>query len=164
MPSSADGKFIHVKPMPDKSAMRQDLLVRIQVVEPPPGVPWALQLGRSDLLPPVKGEKGLKFEATIRLVVNAHGDLDFRGPAVQGPRGGRFVYLTSGVRAGQLGSIWDRRAKVSLEGLREVLASAPGGASITTASARIAGAARDGGPACASVPLLDEGWRVELQG
>lgn len=96
----------------------------------------------------------------MRVVVGTNGELDFRGPAVQGPRAGRFIYLTSGTRAGQFGSCWDRRAKVSLEGLRPLLAQRFGDTSGTMGVASIAGTSRDGGPACASVPLLGVGWSV----
>ena len=39
------------------------------------------------------------------------------GEFVQGPSGGKFVYVTSGARAGQVGSPWTRRAKVGLQTL-----------------------------------------------
>lgn len=137
-----------------------DLIVRIRIDAPLPGVAWALQLGRTDLLPPTTGATQLEFETTVRVVIGTNGELDFRGPAVQGPRGGRFIYLTSGARAGQLGSQWSRRAKVSLEGLRPLLAQERDGTTATFGEATIGGTSRDGGPACASVPLLEGGWRL----
>ncbi len=137
-----------------------ELVVRIRITAPPPNVAWALQLGRTDLLPPTQRSPHLEFEATVRVVSGTTGEPDFRGPAVQGPRGGRFIYLTSGTRAGQHGSPWDRRAKVSLEGLRPLLAQQGGEAQGAIAVATIAGTSRDGGPACASVPLLGGGWSL----
>lgn len=141
-----------------------DLVVRIRVEAPPPDVAWALQLGRTELLPPTRRAAPLEFETTVRVVDGTNGELDFRGAAVQGPRGGRFIYLTSGTRAGQPGSPWDRRAKVSLEGLRLLLAQARGGAADVIGVVAIAGTSRDGGPACASVPLLGEGWSLVPRG
>jgi hypothetical protein len=140
--------------------MTRELVIRIRIEAPPPDVAWALQLGRSELLSPSQRAPQLEFETTVRVVMGASGDLDFRGPAVQGPRAGRFVYLTSGTRAGQRESCWDRRAKVSLEGLRPLLAEASDEAALTHAVAAINGTSRDGGPACASVPLLGSGWRL----
>lgn len=138
----------------------RDLVVRIRIEAPPPDVEWALQLGRTDLLRPTRGVSHLEFETTVRVVVGTNGDLDFRGPAVQGPRAGRFIYLNSGTRAGQRGSCWDRRAKVSLEGLRPLLTQKGGAPAATRGIAAIKGTGRDGGPACASVPLLGSGWSL----
>jgi hypothetical protein len=70
------------------------------------------------------------------------------------------VYVNSGTLAGQVDSRWTRRAKIHLEGISweliERALASPG----TVLEARIAGMARDGGPACATVPLLDGGWRI----
>jgi hypothetical protein len=49
----------------------------------------------------------------VRVVATATGGYTLRGPAAQGPPA-RFVYVHSGTRAGQVGSCWDRRAKVPL--------------------------------------------------
>jgi hypothetical protein len=137
-----------------------ELLVRITVQGPPPGVEWAIQLGRDDLLPPSKRAVDLEFEVTLRVVDGPGGLPDLRGPAVQGPRNARFIYLNSGTRAGQASSRWDRRAKVSLEGLRSILKDETRAAPSVVCAAAIAGTGRDGGPACASVPLVGTGWRV----
>ena len=140
--------------------MTRELLIRITVRDPPAGVDWAMQLGRSDLLPPRKHSEALEFEVPLQIVRRDDGQLDFRGPAVQGPRNGRFVYLNSGARAGQTTSCWDRRAKISLETLRALLADKSVDLGAAVAAASIDGLARDGGPACASVPLSAPGWRI----
>ena len=133
-----------------------ELPFRSVVMEPAPGVTFALQRGKSDLVPPVRmTAERLVFELTLRA-----GDEDppnFLGPFSQGPRGARFVYVNSGTMAGQEDSCWTRRAKVPLEGITRALLrrakSAPIEASIT-------GVANDGGPACGTVPLLGGGWRI----
>jgi hypothetical protein len=139
----------------------RELRLRITVSNPPAGVAWALQLGRDELVQPSKTSTGLAFDAIVRLVAAKTGELDLRGPAVQGPRNGRFVYLNSGKRAGQAGSGWDRRAKVSLEGLRTLLADFSGDPRTVTAEAGIGGTGPDGGPACATVKLSGAGWRLQ---
>jgi Family of unknown function (DUF5990) len=54
------------------------------------------------------------WDVDIRLDVDADGNLDFKGPAVQGKRGERFVYLTWG-NVGADGSFeMFRRAKLML--------------------------------------------------
>jgi len=137
----------------------RELLVRITVQGPPPGVEWAVQLGRTDLLPPSKRSVDLEFEVPLRVVDRPDGQLDLRGSAVQGPRNARFIYLNSGTRAGQTASCWDRRAKVSLEGLRSLLADQTRDSRSVVCVAAIVGTGGDGGPACASVPLVAPGWR-----
>jgi hypothetical protein len=137
------------------------LTLRITIAEPPAGVAWAMQLGRDQLLPPVASSRtGLRFEAPIRIAPRqgAEGPR-FLGAPVQGPPAARFVYLNSGRRAGQVDSEWDRRAKVPLTGITWTLiaeAEARGCALATT----IAGTSRDGGPACATVPLVGPGWQL----
>ena len=83
--------------------------------------------------------------------------LNFLGPFAQGPVGGRFVYVNSGTLGGQPDSGWTRRAKVPLGGIAWSLIQKAAGSIIEV---RIAGTARDGGPACATVPLLGGGWKI----
>jgi hypothetical protein len=137
------------------------LCLRLSVVGPPPNVSWAVQLGRSDLLVPVRRSKDrLEFEILLELVSMASGAAMVRGAAVQGPRGGRFLYLASGARAGDVMSPWDRRAKISLETLPlGTISKCPAGAAVVLAG-EISGTAKDGGPACASVPLLGKAWSL----
>ena len=66
------------------------------------------------------------------------------------------MYVCSGSSAGDAGSPWTRRAKISLATItRELLAKARPGARLTVA---IEGRAKDGGPVCGTVPLLGPGW------
>ncbi|MGH3155310.1 MAG: DUF5990 family protein [Streptosporangiaceae bacterium] len=134
--------------------------LRIVVLRPPSGVRWALQLGRDELVSPVEAtDRHLVFETSARVVAGT--SPAFRGPAVQGPRGKRFIYVNSGTRAGQSASRWDRRAKVSLEGIgASIIAGAAGSADVRLVVS-FEGTAADGGPACATVPLLGAGWGIE---
>jgi hypothetical protein len=77
---------------------------------------------------------------------------------VQGPPGARFLYINWGKRAGQSDTFWDRRAKVMFGTIDERTVNA----CLTkgrTLQAEIAGIGKDGGPCCATVPLIG-GWRV----
>ena len=87
---------------------------------------------------------------------NADGGPRLLGPFVQGPPTARFVYVNIGASAGQIGSPWQRRAKVPLGAIdwQPIEALAPG----ERLTAHIAGTARDGSPACATVPILPPGW------
>ena len=138
------------------------LPLRIVLVAPPPGVTWALQLGRDELVPPASvAPDRVVLEASVTLGPDrADGAPTLRGAAAQGPPAARFVYANSGTSAGQAGSPWTRRMKVPLGGITRALVDACLASPGSVLEARVAGTARDGGPACATVPLLDGGWRV----
>jgi Family of unknown function (DUF5990) len=116
-----------------------------------------MQSGRDALIPPASATKTkLTFEAAATLRTAADGSLRLSGPVVQGSGAERFVYINSGKRAGQHDTLWDRRAKVYLTTVSaKQLRAAKGGVLET----EIDGVAKDGGPCCATVPLLG-GWRV----
>ena len=95
-----------------------EVAFRIVVLDPPRGVVFRLQRGRSELMPPTKeSANALTFDFTLRVEAGADGQLRFLGPFTQGPPAKRFVYVNSGKQAGQAESCWDRRAKVSLGGV-----------------------------------------------
>ena len=139
-----------------------DLPLRIVVEGPLAGVAMAMQHGDSRgarLVKPVGASPdALVFDFTVTLNGSTTaGAPRLLGPFVQGPPDGRFVYINSGTSAGQCGSPWTRRIKVPLSGLTwDLFEDLPGNGRLT---ARIAGVARDGGPACASVKLLPPGWK-----
>ena len=140
---------------------KQTVPAKIVLVAPPKGVIFAVQHGRHDLGPAVVSEgKDLEFEFSFLVQPGVDGSPRYSGEHVQGPAGGKFVYVNSGTLAGQTVSGWTRRAKIGLQTLSwatlERVASEPG----SFLQARIAGTGRDGGPACATVPLLDGGWVV----
>ena len=119
------------------------LALRITVVDPQPGVAYALQLGKDQHVPPTSATKTrILFDFEVEVVE----PFRLRGPAVQGKPGARFVYLAvlAGARSG--------RVKVSLEGITPALAKKK------RLEARFAGTGKNGAPAYASVMLLDEGW------
>lgn len=140
----------------------QELILRIVVVDPPQGVAFAVQRGREELeaAQVARGSK-LRFDVQVQVRGNL-GAVDFRGPAVQGRRGDRFVYLNSGTFAGQPDSCWSRRAKLKLGSITPQLVERARESSAVL-EARIAGKAKDGGPACATVLLLDAGWHTASQ-
>jgi hypothetical protein len=143
--------------------MQAELPLRIVMEHPLPGVAIALQrgaTGKGALVGPVHtSADALVFDLTVTLDgATAEGGPRLLGPFVQGPPTARFVYLNAGASAGQFGSIWQRRAKIPLSGIgwkliEELTESA-------RLEAHIAGKGRDGGPACATVPLLPPGWRL----
>jgi hypothetical protein len=137
-----------------------DVPIRIIVEDPPPAARFAVQRGKDELLDPkTSSQKRLVFEFSVRARNDRPDGPNFLGPFAQGPAGARFLYVNSGTMAGEPESRWTRRAKIQLAGITWPLIAkaARAGAFI---EARIAGTARDGGPACATVPLLNERWQL----
>ena len=132
--------------------------VRITVKSPPVGVRFALQEGKSDVVDP-KSSTGedLVFEFPLNVVDSGPLQVRFTGKFAQGPASARFVYINSGTLSGQFGSCWTRRAKVPLLEITPALLS-EALKSNRVLAAEIAGRAKDGGPACASVKLTS-GWK-----
>src|SRR4051812_41986112 len=147
------------------TAERSALPLRIVVEQPVPGVALALQRGASGAAtlvgPTHVSAEALAFDLEVLLDgSNAAGGPRLLGPFVQGPPTARFVYINVGASAGQIGSPWRRRAKVPLGAIdwQAIEALAPG----ERLTAHIASTARDGSPACATIPILSPGWRREL--
>lgn len=146
--------------------MNPSTAARLQVIfvveAPPPGVLFAVQSGRDELLPPFASTaESLSFALSLELGPPlADGAFNFRGPLAQGTPADRFVYLNSGTYAGQQQTPWERRAKIKLGGIpRDLVASAAGQVDLAV-EARIRGTARDGGPVCASVNPPDITWHL----
>lgn len=117
-----------------------------------------VQRGKNELLPPatVSGES-ITFEFPVTVELRDTG-LNFLGKYAQCPKDSRFVYVNSGSYAGQNGTRWNRRAKLSLmsitqEQVEKVLVD-PGNYIEVT----MPGVGKDGGPSCASIKGLV--WKV----
>ena len=136
-----------------------DLRLQIVVVGPPAGVQFQLQRGTRDLEPPARRtDTAITFEFVVRVGTRPDGAPNFLGPYAQGPPAARFVYVNSGTLAGQPDSCWTRRAKIPLGGITwQTIQDARRAEGAV--EAEIDGTARDGGPACATVPLRTP-WRI----
>ena len=138
---------------------------RVRVVDIPPTTcgPWsAVELGiqkQEHVLPATylpAGTAECTGELRLKHDTRTGAAPVFLGPFAFGPPSGRFVYLSwSGVQDGK--RVRFRRAKLPLGGITweqvERVLSRQG-----VLVATIAGRARDGGPACATVPLAGGGW------
>ena len=149
-------------PVPKKTSA-ETLSLRITVVDPPPDILWALQLGRDEQVKPnLISSNRISFDFTVDVVKDSSSaGFRLRGPAVQGRPGGRFVYLRIGAYAGQVGTVIARRAKIGLEGITSELVKEVRAKRSGVLEVRFAGADRKGDPACATVPLLGAGWQVK---
>ncbi|MBL8239143.1 MAG: hypothetical protein JNM66_17095 [Bryobacterales bacterium] len=121
--------------------------LRITLLSPPPGVGFSLQDKKQQLF---QHTPSTGADITFELEMEIDADGRAKGPFAMGPPAARFLYINSGSYAGQPGTVYNRRAKIPLTGLP----AAP------VAVAEINGRAKDGGPACATVPLLNGGWRA----
>ncbi len=146
-------------PAPKKTSA-ETLSLRITVVDPPPNILWALQLGRDELVKPTLNTKNrISFDFTAEVVEDSSpAGFRLRGPAVQGRPGKRFVYLCIGAYAGQVGASAGWRAKIGLEGVNRKLVEAAKAKRSGVLEVQFAGTGPKGGPACATVPLLRAGW------
>jgi hypothetical protein len=132
----------------------QNFSLRIIVENPP--VRFAVQRGKDELLEATSATaKRQVFEFSVRARDDRSDGPNFLGPFAQGPVGDRFIYINSGTLGGEPDSQWTRRAKVPLGGITWSMIKKG-----SVIEARIEGTARDGGPACATVPLLGDGWKI----
>ncbi len=92
--------------------------------------------------------KDLRFEVEVSQADKGTEPPDFRGPAVQGKRGERFIYIGIGSYAGQAHAPWSGRLKIPLTGIP---------ADAKALEARVPGTARDGRPTFATVKPFG-GW------
>ncbi len=136
--------------------MKSELTLRIILEQPPPGVTFGIQKGKSSVYETILKQQSdggdLVFEFPIEVRDGQTGDPDFGGPIVQGPREGRFVYLDIGTYAGETGSPWQRRLKVPLSGITRQMLKAK------LLQTRIPGTGRDGTPSCGTVRDFG-GWK-----
>jgi len=141
--------------------MADTVTLRVIIEGPVPGVALAMQRGRDSIVPPVRiTPEAVTLEVSGEIRARPDGTLALYGPDVHGPPAARFLYVTVGVRAGQHDSPWNRRAKIPLTGIPDDVLNAVRVRTGLVLEARIAGRARDGGPACATVPILGGGWQV----
>jgi hypothetical protein len=134
--------------------------MRILVMNPPPGVRFAVQRGKAELLePPARQHEPIAFELLLRLGSPLpDGQVNFLGEFAQGPAADRFIYLNSGTLAGQADSPWTRRAKLKLASIPRQVVEAGLSASGGIIEARVLGTMDDGGPVCASVKAQAVVW------
>lgn len=143
------------------------LAIRIELVDPPEGYAFCLQRGkgstseRLDYVEVFEGDDDavvFDLDVTVRKARTGP-EPDFFGPFVQGPRGSRFFYVCVGQCVERSAPHWSGRVKVPLVGIdwATVESATQGHACLF---ARYAASRPAGGPAFASVPLLDDGWVV----
>lgn len=147
-----------------EARLEREITLKIVLETPPPGVDFGIQKGHGSAYETIQTQRSTGVDLSFEFRVTVKGAVvgrsaDFGGPIVQGPRGGRFVYVDIGTYAGQRDTPWSRRLKIPLAGItsnliQRALADATG-----TLEARVPGTGKDGGPSCASVREFN-GWRL----
>jgi hypothetical protein len=145
--------------------MDTEIRLQIILIKPTSGVDFGLQKGTGNNYQTIQKQQAssgnLNFDFAIKIKGDPTKDESprFSGEFVQGPPGGKFVYLDIGTAAGQTGSPWSRRLKIPLTGISwkdiESLANLP--ASFLTTS--VPGTGKDGSPNCATVKPFS-GWQL----
>jgi hypothetical protein len=143
---------------------KKEVTLRIVLEAPPSGVAFGVQKGHGSAYETVQIQQSsgsdLTFEFSVELTgENVDGAADFRGPYVQGPSGGMFVYVDIGTLAGQHDSPWSRRLKIPLTGIHSTLLRRASSGTSQALEARVPGTGRDGTPSCASVKDF-RGWKA----
>ena len=149
--------------MPRSGPEETELQLRVTLIDPPVGARFCVQRGKAEHVEPKIASGGdLTFNLSVR-ALTSDGPIRLRllGPFVQGPPKARFVYICSGTLADQADSPWTRRAKVPLASITADLVDEIRRGRASRLGTRIAGRAKDGGPACATVELLGAGWEPE---
>ena len=141
-----------------------DIRLRIVLESPPAGVDFGVQKGHGALHETIEKQRStggdLAFEFSVALKdAGTAGSADFGGPIVQGPRGGRFVYIGIGTYVGQTDAPWSRRLKVPLSGISASVIKKVSAATDGVLETHVPGTGKDGGPSCASVKNF-EGWKL----
>ena len=143
--------------------MKAELPIRLVLIDPPPKIDYGIQRGRGSNYEAMFVQQRMRGDVTFDFSIAVSGNSkdgapNFSGDFVQGTPARRFIYIDVGTYAGQMNTPWSRRMIVLLNGItREQINRAlkPG----HRLSATIQGTARDGGPSCATVPLIG-GWKV----
>jgi len=133
--------------------------ILINVVGVPDGVNFRVQHKKGLLEPYMAQTDKVLFSFSVRVQIK-DGALNFLGDYVNGPVGDRFIYVNSGLMAGEKNADYQRRAKIKLGTISEKQIRELEKFPDKRLCATIHGTAKDGGPACATVPILDKGWMV----
>jgi hypothetical protein len=142
--------------------MKSELPLRLVLIDPPSNVDYGIQRGRGSKYEAVFVQQrvggDVTFDFSIAVAPDKSGAPAFSGEYIQGTPARRFIYIDVGTYAGQKHTPWSRRMIVLLTAITwEQINKAlePG----HRLSAIIQGTGKDGGPSCATVPIIN-GWTV----
>ena len=143
--------------------MESEVKLQIVLLKPTPGVIFGLQKGSGNNYETIQKQSANNNDLLFSFSIIVKGDTikdenpKFSGSFVQGPTGGKFVYIDIGTYAGQKDTDWARRLKIPLTGItwKEINLCLTNHNSILETC--VPGTGKDGGPNCATVKPFD-GW------
>ena len=146
-----------------ETLMKSELPLRLVLLDPPANIDYGIQRGRGSnyeaMFVQRRRRRDIAFDVSITVSDSRKdGAPNFSGDFVQGTPARRFIYIDVGTCAGQQSTPWSRRMIVLLNGIawdQINKALRPG----HRLSGSIQGTGKDGGPSCATVPLIG-GWKV----
>ncbi len=142
-----------------------DVKLKVILVSPPPGIDFGLQKGSGSNYETIQKQRSAAHDLCFELNVEVKGHRqkdhvpDFKGPFVQGPVNGRFIYIDIGSLAGQAEQLaW--RLKIPLAGITWAMLDQIKSDGTGYLETPVPGTHKNGGPNCATVKPFD-GWVVK---
>src|ERR1700760_3406155 len=133
-----------------------ELKLFITLQSPPAGYDFGLQKGSGNNFEPVQVQRSSGADLQFNLTVEVKGESskdglpDFKGPFVQGPAGGRFIYTDIGAMAGQR-DVPQWRLKIPLTGISWQTVAEFASTPNKILQTKVPGTHKNGGPNCATV-------------
>jgi len=139
--------------------MSKEISLKIVLQDPVDGVMYGLQKGKGSKYEVVQAQLGkgqnLTFDFSIPVKQAGGSGITVGGPFVQGPPGSRFIYISIGSYAGQVGAPWSGRLKIPLHEASFQATSSNSGERCW--SCTVPGSTEDGKPVFATVKPFG-GW------
>ena len=143
--------------------MESEIKLQIILLKPTPAVIFGLQKGSGSNYETVQKQIADNNDLLFSFSIVVKGDRikdkepKFSGSYVQGPTGGKFVYIDIGTCAGQKDTTWSRRLKIPLTGITWKEIDKLLNNQNSMLETRVPGTGKDGTPNCATVKPFD-GW------
>lgn len=140
------------------------LNLRIILEKPPANVHFGLQKGSGNNYESVQIQLSGSADLRFNLIAEVKGDRqngelpDFKGPFVQGPKLGRFIYIDIGTYAGKTDA-YSRRLKIPQAGITWDIIDKANNKDMLLETV-VPGTAKDGTPTCATVKPFN-GWHIK---
>lgn len=140
-----------------------ELTLHIILQKPPSDTFFGLQKGTGNNCEIVQMQRYTSIDLHFNLTAETKGDQqkdlfpDFKGPYVQGPKGGRFIYIVIRGIAGTPAETYNGRMKIPLSGISWNILNDANPVLETT----VPGTGKNGGPNYANVKPFD-GWAIEI--
>ena len=141
--------------------MESEIALEIELIDPPKGVGFCLQKGKSELIDyQVSEGENIRFSLSVRVKKGKSDAPNFLGEFTQGTPKERFIYVCVGEYAGQKNTLWARRVKIHLSSISWQQVEQILGTPKSKLVASYQATDKKGGPSCASVPLVGGGWSL----